>query len=200
MTPERLEKIKAVLDNRTNYLVPVLDNVYDPYNFAAVLRSCEAFGLQEIHIITTSEKFELERKISKGCERWLDLKFWHSHRECFDFLRSEGRLIVATALPKEGEKAFPLPELPIDKPLAIIFGNEHRGVGEESLAECDLKAYLPMYGFVESLNISAAFAASLGAFLPRLRKELPGCTLSEAQKAEILSRWLADEPNRNKRP
>ena len=90
MTPERLEKIKAVLDNRTNYLVPVLDNVYDPYNFAAVLRSCEAFGLQEIHIITTSEKFELERKISKGCERWLDLKFWHSTGSASTFSALKG--------------------------------------------------------------------------------------------------------------
>lgn len=198
MTPERLEKIKAVLDKRTDYCVPVLDNVYDPYNFAAVLRTCEAFGLQEIHIITTSEKFELERKISKGCERWLDLKFWHEHKACFDYLRSEGRLIVATALPKDGEPAVPLPDLPLDKPIALIFGNEHRGVGEESLAECDLKAFLPMYGFVESLNISAAFAASLGALLPRLRKEQPSCALSEAKKAEILARWLENEPKRTK--
>lgn len=197
MTPERLEKIKKVISRRSDFLVPVLDNVYDPHNFAAVLRTCEAFGLQEVHVITTCEKFQLERKISKGCERWLTIPIWHDYASCFKHLKDQGRLLAATALlPASGKPCLPIPDLPTDRPLALIFGNEHRGVSRETIEACDLTAYLPMEGFVESLNISAAVAASLGAFLPRLRRENPSAALSPEKQKALLEAWLLEEPKR----
>ena len=200
MTPERLAKIKAVLAKRTDHLVLVLDNIYDPYNFAAVTRTCEAFGLQDLHIITTLEKFALEHKISRGCERWLSFHFWHDYKECFEALKKEGRKIYgATMAPVGNLPACALTTLPLDRPLALVFGNEHRGLSEEALFYCEATAFFPMYGFVESLNISATVAATLGALMPRLRNEQPQTSLSEERQKAILAVWLENEPKRTQK-
>jgi tRNA (guanosine-2'-O-)-methyltransferase len=155
---ERRARVEAVVANRTRSVVVVLEDLEDPHNIAAVLRTCEGFGIQEVHAIARNYAFHPNPKITQGAEKWLDL---HLHREterCLGDLRRRGYLLCATHL---GTEAKSLLELPLDRPLALVFGTEKIGVTPAVLAHCDLTFKIPMFGFQQSFNISVAAAVCL---------------------------------------
>lgn len=174
ITVERSNKIDSVLNNRTSSLTIILDDISHIHNISAVIRSADAFGVLDIHLLFDSSKpnnSEFSDGISLGSEKWVRLHIHTSHEKLIDDLKSKGFSLVALLPPDKFEKTIPVPELPFDQPLALMFGNEVRGLRQELIKAADIHAYIPMYGFVESLNISVACAITL--FCSTIEKASP---------------------------
>jgi tRNA (guanosine-2'-O-)-methyltransferase len=166
---ERRRRVDEVVANRTRTLTVVMEAFCDPQNVNAVLRTCEAFGVQALHAIEGPMKpFDRNKKISQNADKWLDLRRWPSTRECLAHLREEGFAIYATHL---DERSRPLGELSFAGKVALVFGNEHRGVSDEALALADATYAIPMRGFVQSFNVSVAAAISLAKAVERREAE-----------------------------
>jgi tRNA (guanosine-2'-O-)-methyltransferase len=167
MLPARKEGVEKVLSQRTQYLTVVLENIYHPQNASAVVRTCECFGIQDIHIIEEKKKYRPNADVVRGASKWLNIQQYHSTSECIKTLKDQGYKIAATTL--EGEKIIPIEEVPLDSPLAICFGTEDMGLSDEIINMADFRIKIPMYGFTESFNISVAAAICLYSASTRLR-------------------------------
>lgn len=188
LTPARVQRMRSVLDQRHTWLTIVLDNVFDPHNISAVLRSCDAFGVQDVHVIETTETFSVNREIAQGAEKWLTIHRWAAFAPCRAYLRRRGFRLFATTL---SPRAVPIGAVPLERPVALVFGNEHRGVMPEVIAACDGEVIIPMYGFVQSLNVSVAAAISLATIGARLRTERPSTIgLKGAARRAVYHAWL----------
>lgn len=157
VTAERLDRIQQVVRNRTDNLVLVLDCIADPHNSSAVLRSADAFGVQTVHVIVGDYGFRASRGVSKGTHRWLDVRRYDSAEACARRLKDEGYSIYVAAMAAETQAE----DLQQTARLAVVFGNEHRGVSQEMRSFADGAFSIPMCGFVESLNISVAAAITM---------------------------------------
>jgi tRNA (guanosine-2'-O-)-methyltransferase len=159
LLPERRERIDRVVACRTRTLTVVLEALCDPQNVNAVLRTCDAAGVQEVHVVETAMKpWERNKKISQNVDKWLDVVRWSETGACLAALRARGFAVYATHL---GPGSRALGDLSFDGAVALVFGNEHRGVSDEALAHADAAYALPMRGFAQSLNVSVAAAVSL---------------------------------------
>ncbi len=160
MTPERSDKLLRVLHKRQANLTVVLENVQDPHNISAVMRTCESVGIQDIYILTTKiprhKKFGA--KSSSSALKWLTLHQFDDTEACFKALREKYSLILSTHL---NEKAIDLYEVDFTKSIALVFGNEHEGVSEEAQALVDGNFIIPQVGIIQSLNISVACAVTI---------------------------------------
>ncbi|HYH97856.1 RNA methyltransferase [Hyalangium sp.] len=155
----RKEKIDRVVEQRTRTFTVVLDRLEDSFNMAAVLRTCEAMGVQEVHVVVNPEApFLPNSRVAQGCDKWLDVKLYKTFAECREHLKGRGFALYASAI-REGSTS--LYSLRFDSKLAIIFGNERYGVSEEVLAGVDGTFWIPMRGFSQSVNISAAASACI---------------------------------------
>ncbi|NVJ04741.1 RNA methyltransferase [Myxococcus sp. AM001] len=155
----RKEKIDRVVSHRTRNFTVVLDRLEDSFNMAAVLRTCESMGVQEVHIIINPEApFVPNSRVAQGCDKWLDVKLYKTFAECREHLKSRGFSLYASAI-QEG--ATSLYTLRFDGKMALVFGNERRGVSEDVLSGVDGTFWVPMKGFSQSLNISAAASACI---------------------------------------
>lgn len=158
LTEERVTRIDEVIAARTRSVTPVLDGLIDPRNISAVLRSADAFGAQNVHIIDRNpELFRAASTITKGAERWLDIKRHETPKECVEHLHQEGYRVLVASM--DGDVTPP--DLQTMERVAIVFGNERDGVSEEMRAMADATYSIPMVGFVESLNVSVANAITL---------------------------------------
>jgi tRNA (guanosine-2'-O-)-methyltransferase len=181
VTPKRLQRIEEVVEGRTDDLVVVLDRVADPHNASAVLRSADAFGVQSVHAIVGAHGFRASRGVSKGAQRWLDVTRYETAEACARRLKSDGYAIYVASMDSERT-----PEnLHEEHRLAVVFGNEHRGVSPEMRTLADGTFSIPMRGFVESLNISVAAAITLQALTRNGRRRL-----EPARQRELLARFL----------
>jgi tRNA (guanosine-2'-O-)-methyltransferase len=161
--------VDEVVAGRTRTLTVVMETFCDPQNVNAVLRTCEAFGVQELHAVEGPMKpYDRNKKISQNADKWLDVRRWTSTGECLRHLKAEGFAIYATHL---DERARPVGELSFAGKVALVFGNEHRGVSDEALALADATYAIPMRGFVQSLNVSVAAAISLAKAVERREAE-----------------------------
>lgn len=157
VTPERLRRIEEVVRGRTDTLALVLDSITDPHNSSAVLRSADAFGVQTVHVIEGELGFRASRGVSKGTHRWLDVIRYESAEACTQRLRRDGYSIYVAATGGDMQ----LEDLGGMPRLAVVFGNEHRGVSPEMRNLADGAFSIPMWGFVESLNVSVAAAITM---------------------------------------
>lgn len=159
-TEARTAKIKRVLERRQLDFTVVMENVHDPHNVSAVLRTCDSVGIYEVFLIYHSgQKFpDLSKRSSASAVKWIKLNFFDSVEECFALLRQRGFKILTTALTKE---AVSLYSLDLTEKVALVFGNEHTGVSELAVSLADANFRIPQVGMVESLNISVACAVSL---------------------------------------
>ena len=156
---ERVARVRRVLSLRQPDLRLVLANIHDPHNVSAILRSCDAFGVMQVHLYYTTEKFPaLGHKSSASARKWVDTRRHPNAAELIGSLRGEGLQVLGTAF---DETARPLPEWDLARPTAIIFGNEHRGLDPELAALVPDRVYIPMSGMVQSLNVSVAAAITL---------------------------------------
>jgi tRNA (guanosine-2'-O-)-methyltransferase len=193
LTPSRVAKMKAVLANRLEQFTVVLDNIHDPHNISAVLRSCEAFGIQDVHVIETVEPFKVNVEVSHHTEKWLTIHCWPGYQECLKELRQQGFSVFTTGFSKRAESIY---SLPVDRPLALVFGNEHRGVDADFTALCDGEVIIPMTGFVQSLNISVAAAVAMSAISHSMRNTHGiEAVLSSERYASVYREWLERQVN-----
>jgi tRNA (guanosine-2'-O-)-methyltransferase len=159
LTEARRAKLRRVLDKRQPDLTLVLNNIHDPHNVSAILRSCDAFGVLGIHLYYTKEKFPALANSSSGsAKKWIDLI---RHREAgamIAALRGQGMQIVGTGF---SPAARPLMDWDFTRPTAIILGNEHRGMDPDVKVHVPDELFIPMYGMVQSLNVSVAAATIL---------------------------------------
>lgn len=160
MTPERRERLLSVLNKRQPDLTVVLENVFDPHNISAVMRTCDAVGIQEIYVLTN--KIPRHKKwgarSSSSAAKWLTVHQFESAEECFAALRKKYNKIYTTHLSSD---AVSLHEIDFTESVALVFGNEHAGVSEEIIAMADGNFIIPQMGIIQSLNISVACAVSI---------------------------------------
>ncbi len=189
MTPEREDKFKKVLSHRQPDLTVVLENVHDPHNIAAVLRSCDAVGIQDVYEINTTDK---EREISKttsaGANKWVDVHRFSDVKTCLTVVKDRYKRIFATHL---SEDATGLYELDLTEPIALLFGNEHSGLSDEILSYADGNFIIPQMGMIQSLNISVACAVSVyEASRQRHAKGLYNSSrMSETEYTRLFKEW-----------
>lgn len=191
--PERLARLKNVLQQRNVGLTLVLDHLHHVHNISAVIRTAEAFGLHRIHFI--AEQFELARDITKGCQRWLEFVVHKTTADCIAWLRADGFRLVTLDPPREDYEHpisyVPVTGLPFHERLALIFGNEKYGVNPALRAEADIRAYIPMYGFVESFNISVAAGICLFcSTLKEAKLDRQYERVSEEEYQIVMEKWL----------
>ena len=160
MTPERIDRLESVLNKRQPDLTVVLENVFDPHNISAVMRTCDAVGIQDIYIL--SHKIPPHRKwgakSSSSAAKWLSIHQFTDAAECFAELRKHYKKIYTTHLSSD---AVSLHQLNLTEPVALVFGNEHSGVSKEIIAMADGNFIIPQVGIIKSLNISVACAVTL---------------------------------------
>ncbi len=160
MTPERHKRLQDVLDKRQPNLTVVLENVSDPHNISAVMRTCDAVGVQDIYILNTNIGIHKKwgAKSSSSAAKWLSIHQFTNTQECFAELRKHFKKIYTTHLSSD---AASLHQLDLTEPVALVFGNEHSGVSEDIISLADGNFIIPQVGIIKSLNISVACAVSL---------------------------------------
>lgn len=160
MTPERSDRLNAVLSKRQLNLTVVLENVADPHNISAVMRTCDAVGIQEIYILNTviPRHKKWGSKSSSSASKWLTVHQFNEVSACFQELRKRYKKIYTTHLSSDASDLY---ELDLTEDVALVFGNEHSGVSEELIALADGNFIIPQVGIIKSLNISVACAVSV---------------------------------------
>lgn len=181
LTPERQKKIRQVVDGRCFSQAIVLESIYDRGNASAVVRSAEALGFANVHLIESGEKFKESARVTAGADKWVEITKWKSSRDCVTKLKAEGKQIIVTHLSPDSQ---PISEVDFSRPSALVLGNEKDGVSKEMIEMADHCVILPMVGFVQSYNISVAGALSCyHIFLERTRKLGANADVTEEQKS-----------------
>ena len=185
--------MRTVLAERTRWITVVLEEIYQPHNASAVLRSCECFGVQEVHVVEERNEFRVSRDVALGAARWLDLVRWQAGEgaaigRCCDALAARGYRLVA-ATPAAGARSVDDFD-PCRGPVAVLFGTELEGLTDEALRRCPERLHIPMVGFTESLNISVSAALVLRELNRRVRRGAADWRLGEKEREELLLRWL----------
>jgi tRNA (guanosine-2'-O-)-methyltransferase len=192
VTERRRELFDRVLDFRTRYITVVLEDIYQPHNASAVLRTCECFGIQDVHIIENRNRYIINPDVVMGATKWINLKKYNAQDfntdEAIDALREQDYRIISTCL---DENAVPLPDFSLRTgKCALFFGTELTGLTERMIARADECLKIPLYGFTESLNISVSAAIILNQLTLKLRlSDLPW-RLSQKEREEQLIDWL----------
>jgi tRNA (guanosine-2'-O-)-methyltransferase len=187
----RRAKFDEVLNFRTRHITIVLEDLYQPHNASAVLRSCDIFGIQDIHIIENKHAYTVNKDIAMGSPKWLNLYKYRKEENntlaCIKNLKEKGYRIVATS---PNEDVCSIDDLTIDKPIALFFGTELTGISETVAEHADEFVKIPMYGFTESFNISVSAALCLRSLTEKLHKSNINWHLNEEEKEELLLKWL----------
>ena len=196
-TEERKKRFEEVLNYRTRHVTVVLEDIYQSHNARAVLRSCGINGVQDIHVIENRWVYNVNPDIVVGSVKWLDLKKYNEKDfntpEAFDHLRKKGYKIVATC-PHQND--FTPEELPLDEPVAIVFGTEKTGLSDYALEHADMYVKIPMFGFTESYNISVSAALMMYTLTQRLHNSNINWHLTEEEKDELRLDWTKKSINR----
>lgn len=193
ITPARLNLFEQALGQRTRYITVVLEDFFQAQNASAVLRTCDCFGIQDVHVIENTNKFIVHRDIAMGSSKWLSIRHWnqmnYNSLEAIRHLKSEGYRIVATT-PHNNDQLLHEFDLTKGK-TALIFGSELPGISKEVLKLSDEFVKIPMVGFTESLNVSVSAAIILHHLTLQLKKLPPKVwQLNHAEKEEIKLQWL----------
>ena len=163
MTPERTKKLKLASQRRQNNLTVILENVHDPHNIGAVLRTCDSVGIKEIFVLYTDPRLQtsqlkINKRTSSGARRWVDVHLFSDPEACFSRVRDQYKYIFSTHLSEDAKSLY---ELDLSDSVALLFGNERDGLTDISLSYSDGNFIIPQMGLVQSLNISVACAVCL---------------------------------------
>lgn len=188
VTEQRYRTIEETLDMRTRYMTVCMENTFHPQNASAIVRTCEAFGIQDIYTIETLCRFNPNLHIVKGTDKWIDIRRSGSTAEALDTLHSKGYRIIATT-PHSGD-CTPEQFDVTAGPFALVFGTEHAGISEQVIKRTDSFLRIPMCGFVESLNVSASASVLLYGLTRRIRESGVDWRLPRQERAETLFRWM----------
>jgi tRNA (guanosine-2'-O-)-methyltransferase len=205
LTDKRRERLRTALGNRTRRITVLLEDIYDPLNASAVLRTADGLGIQDIHIAENRHAFNAHSKVAGRAANWLTIRKYrenfprekidfrtkpegvqHATKKAFAALKNDGYTVIATS-PRG--KSTPLRELDINRKYAIALGSEHWGLSDWAIANADVSVALPMLGFTESYNISVTAAMILYHLSDRLRSEGVNWELSEKEKMQLWADW-----------
>ena len=192
VTDKRKGLFKKVLDERTRHFTVAIEDIYQPHNASAVVRSCEIFGIQDVHVIQNKYKFYASNQVAKGAQKWLDFNLFkekdtNNTLACIDNLRSKGYQIIATTPHND---SCVLQDFDISQKAAFFFGVEKEGLSKDVMEKADGYLKIPMVGFTESLNISVAAAIILQSMNEKLKKSDVNWQLSAIEKNELYLEWL----------
>jgi len=191
-TEERKDQLRDIVNQRTRYLTIGLENIYQTQNASAVLRSCDCFGVQDVHIIENEYHFDINPQVVIGASKWLNLHKYNEKdnntRTTLHKLKKDGYRIIATT-PHQND--VDLDEFDLEKgKAAFIFGNEREGISDIVREEADEFLKIPMHGFSESLNLSVSAAITLQYFSNKLRKDNISWQLPDKERDSIHLEWL----------
>lgn len=186
ITENRKNGFERVLANRTNHLTIAMEDVYQLHNTSAVMRSCEVFGIQQLHVIEERFGKRIDKEIALGAEKWVDINRHASVQDCIDNLKASGYQIIATTPHND---SCMLDEFDITKKSALFFGTEKLGLSKEVMEQADGFLKIPMVGFTESLNISVSAAIVIQDLTNRLRKSGINWKLTEEEKLDKKIDW-----------
>ncbi len=185
----RLQKITSVVKSRQHSLKLVLENIHDPHNVSAIFRTCDAVGVPKVSLIYTLEKFpKIGKKSSASAFKWVEKEKFNSVSDCYSSLRKDGFMIYASSISDEAVDFY---KLDLKKKIAIVLGNEHRGVSNDALSQADKMFRIPMFGMVQSLNVSVAASIILyEALRQRIKKGFYNKSeLSESELDDLIEKW-----------
>ncbi len=199
VTKRRSNLINKILRDRTRYITVVLEDIYQSQNASAVLRTCECFGIQDVHIIENRNKYEINPDVTLGANKWLNLnkfdKKKNNTKTAIDYLRQNGYRIISTT---PGKKSTLLDDFNIaEGKTALFFGTELKGLSDEIINMSDECLKIPMFGFTESFNISVSVAIILNNLISKLRNSDVEWALSEQEKQDIKIQWLKQSIKRS---
>lgn len=190
ITDERKERFIDVISKRTRHITIVLEDIFQPHNASAVLRSCDCFGIQDVHIIENKYKYNVNPDVALGSPKWLNLFRYNRSDfntvDCLNSLKNNGYRIIATTPHKDD---CLMDELPLDNKTALVFGTELKGLTDTAIEMADGFVKLPMYGFTESYNISVSAALSLYEITRRMRASINDWQICDDQQTDILINW-----------
>lgn len=190
MLPERFEVLKSTLDKRSRYMTICTENTFHPQNASALVRNCEAFGIQDIHTVETLCAFSPHVRIVRGTDKWVDIEKHESTRDMISQLKGSGYRIVSTS--PHAQDCTPETFDVTKGKFALVFGTEHAGISDEMISLSDEFIRIPMCGFVESLNVSASAAILLYELTTRMRQSNVDWHLSDEESAPLLFRWMEE--------
>lgn len=190
ITDHKKDLMEEVLSRRTNYLTVALEDIYQPHNASAVIRTADCFGIQNVHIIEGRNEYEINPQVVRGSEKWVNIVKHQGSgsntEQCFKKLRESGYKIVGTTPHISGHE---LPSYKIDQPIALVFGTEETGLSEYAMAEVDDFIRIPMYGFTESFNLSVSAAICLYQLTSTLYASKLPWQLTVQEKEDIRLNW-----------
>jgi tRNA (guanosine-2'-O-)-methyltransferase len=191
ITDHKKQFVEKVLGQRTRHVTVVLEDIYQSQNASAVVRTCECMGLQDVHIVENLSKYQLNTRVLKGANKWMDLvrhreRNMNNTEKCFTSLRERGYKILVADPSDDGVSIH---DVSPENKIALLFGNELRGTSQYAIDHCDQKIKIPMYGFTESLNISVSVAICLNALITRLRTFEKDFGLTDEEKEAIRLVW-----------
>ena len=192
ITDERKALFEELIQKRTTYLTVVLENIYQPLNASAVLRSCDCFGIQDVHVIENYNEFKPDREVAMGASNWLTVNRYDKNENntlyCIQSLKKKGYRIVATS-PYNSHTDLINFDLSKGKS-ALFFGTEVEGLSDVVLENADEHLHIPMYGFTESFNLSVSAAICLYEMRMKMEKENIKWHMTEDEKNQVLLNWL----------
>lgn len=186
LTEERKERFLEVLKNRTKFLTVAIEDVYQMHNTSAIIRSCDVFGIQEVHVVEDRFSKRLDKNIAVGAEQWVDVYKYQSTGECVSRLKDQGYQIMATT---PHDDSLLLPDFFPKKKTALFFGTEKEGLSEEVMQQADGFLKIPMVGFSESLNVSVSAAIIIQELAHKVRNSNVNWQLSEDEIFEKRFDW-----------
>ena len=186
LTERRLARNKEVVRNRTNFLSVAIEDVYQLHNTSAVMRSCDVFGVQNLHVIEEVNLKKIDREIAMGAQKWVDIQRYTSTEQCMDHLESQGYQLIATTPHGDCED---INHFVLDRPSVLFFGKETDGLRPQVLERAAVRLKIPMVGFTESLNISVSAAILLQELTNQLRKHNLPWQLSPEEQLALRFEW-----------
>lgn len=186
ISQNKLTRIDEVLKDRTDHLCLVLENIYQPQNASATLRTSEILGVQNIHVIEAGNAYKPNRDIALGSSKWVNINRYTGTKECLASLKADGYRIIATTPHKESDS----PEtLDLNSRTALVFGTELEGISDTAINEADGFLRLPMYGFTESYNLSVSVAMTFYTLVSRLHQSDIKWQLDDQRKEQLRLQW-----------
>lgn len=190
ISESKQEMYDHIASQRTDYLTVVLENIHQEHNASAVLRSCDCFGIQNLHVIEKNNRYKVQRDIALGAGRWVDVFNYDQGeqptKDCLLKLKNKGYKIVATT---PHERDVTIHELPINQPIALVFGTEKKGISQEVIELADEFVRIPMYGFTESFNVSVSAALALNILRERLEQSDLNWKLKDEEQTLLKIKW-----------
>lgn len=192
VTDRRKELFKSVLEERTRHFTVAIEDIFQPHNSSAVVRTCDIFGIQDLHVIESKYQFYASNQVAKGAQKWIDFSLYNKQDrnntlDCIADLKKNGYKIIATT--PHNESCY-LKDFDITEKAVFFFGVEKDGLSKHVMDNADGFLKIPMVGFTESLNISVAVAIILQNLNDRLKSSDISWQLKEEEKSEIYLNWL----------